>query len=160
MEHDKLKAFDIKGASFELTEDAKLAYLIHFAAPFTGGDECIVPKGTTFIVKGPMRDDAFYISPEAGDDIKVNDELTKLMDSMAEKVKRSEDGKLFSRLQGFSFFITEEQIRTLPLKFACGVKERLLDCIMYQKWYWNKCLVAMGRPKEYLDVPDDYSLEL
>ena len=58
------------------------------------------------------------------------------------------------------FFITEEQIRTLPLKFACGVKERLLDCIMYQKCYRNKCLVAMGRPKEYLDVPDDYSLEL
>ena len=103
MEHDKLKTFDIKGASFELTEDAKLAYLIHFAAPFTGGDECIVPKGTTFIVKGPMRDDAFYIRLEAGDNIKVNDELTKLMGAMAEKVKRGEDGKFFSRLQGFTF---------------------------------------------------------
>jgi hypothetical protein len=60
---------------------------------------------------------------------------------MEEKVKRGEDGEYFSRLQGFSFFITEEQIRTLPLKFACGVKERLLDCIMYQKWYRNNCLV-------------------
>ena len=160
MEHDKLKTFNIVGASFELKEDAEMGYLVHFAAPFTGGDESIVPKGTTFIVNGPMRDDAFYISLEAGDNIKVNDELTKLMGAMAEKVKRGAYGKLFSRLQGFSFFITEEQIRTLPLKFACGVKERLLDCIMYQKWSRNKCLVAMGRPKEYLDVPDDYSHEL
>ena len=34
---------------------------------------------------------------------------------------------LFTRLQGFSFFITEEQIKTLPLKFRNGSAERLLE---------------------------------
>jgi hypothetical protein len=33
----------------------------------------------------------------------------------------------FTRLQGFSFFITEEQLRTLPLKFRSGSAERLLE---------------------------------
>ena len=52
MEHDKLKTFDIKGASFELTEDAKLAYLIHFAAPFTGGSEKVrIVKGNYIYCK-------------------------------------------------------------------------------------------------------------
>jgi hypothetical protein len=34
---------------------------------------------------------------------------------------------LFTRLQGFSFFITEEQLKTLPLKFRSGSAERLLE---------------------------------
>ena len=34
---------------------------------------------------------------------------------------------LFTRLQGFSFFITEEQLKTLPLKFRTGSAERLLE---------------------------------
>ena len=34
---------------------------------------------------------------------------------------------LFTRLQGFSFFITEEQLKTLPLKFRYGSAERLLE---------------------------------
>ncbi len=28
---------------FEVAEDTELEYLVHFAAPFTGGDKCIVP---------------------------------------------------------------------------------------------------------------------
>ena len=40
---------------FELAEDAELEYLVHFAAPFTGGDKCMVPKGTAFAPHSPMR---------------------------------------------------------------------------------------------------------
>ena len=38
---------------------------------------------------------------------------------------------LFTRLQGFSFFITEDQLKTLLLKFRNGSAERLLQ-IMWQ----------------------------
>ena len=109
---------------FELKEDAKMEYLVHFAAPFTGGDECIVPKGTKFVTTGPMRDDAFYLHRFGEGD--ANDELSKVM---TEKVKNGEYNKLFPRLQGFSFFITEEQLKTIPLEFHSGSRDSLLDII-------------------------------
>ena len=103
---------------FEL-EDTELEYLVHFAAPFTGADKCIVPKGTTFAPLSSMRSDALYIHP-------VEDNYDELLKNMREQVKMKYE-ELFTRLQGFSFFITEEQLRTLPLKFRSGSAERLLD---------------------------------
>ena len=52
-----------------------------------------------------------------------NEALYKKMEDLV-KVKYPD---LFNRLQGFSFFITEEQLRILPLKFRSGSAERLLD---------------------------------
>ena len=105
---------------FELAEDTELEYLVHFAAPFTGSDKCIVPKGTAFAPHSPMRGDALYMHFVDGDD---KDALFTRMEAHV-KVKYED---LFTRLQGFSFFITEEQIKTLPLKFRNGNAERLLE---------------------------------
>ena len=91
---------------------------MHFAAPFTGSDKCMVPKGTVFAPHSPMRGDALYMHL-----IEENDELFKKMDNL---VKTNYE-KLYTRLQGFSFFITEEQLNTLPLKFRSGSAERVLD---------------------------------
>lgn len=66
-----------------------------------------------------MRSDALYIHP-------VEDNYDELLKNMREQVKMKYE-ELFTRLQGFSFFITEEQLRTLPLKFRSGSAERLLD---------------------------------
>ena len=104
---------------FELVEDTELEYLVHFAAPYTGADRCIVPKGTAFAPLSSMRRDALYIYP-------VEDNNDELLKKMREQVKMKYE-ELFTRLQGFSFFITEEQLRTLPLKFRSGSVERLLD---------------------------------
>jgi hypothetical protein len=67
-----------------------------------------------------MRGDAFYMNLLEDD---KNEELLKKMEEQA-KVKYTD---FFTRLQGFSFFITEEQIQTLPLKFRSGSAERLLE---------------------------------
>ena len=72
-----------------------------------------------------MRGDALYIQLVDED----NEELYAKMEAQV-KVKYE---NLFTRLQGFSFFITEEQLKTLPLKFRSGSTERLLD-IMRQMW--------------------------
>ena len=106
---------------FEVAEDTGLEYLVHFAAPFTGGDKCIVPQGTVFAPHGPMRDDALYMHL-------VEDNNEALIKKMEEQVKINYE-RLFSRLQGFSFFITEEQIKTLPLKFRSGSAERLIEIL-------------------------------
>jgi len=106
---------------FEVAEDTELEYLVHFAAPFTGGDKCIVPQGTVFAPHGPMRDDALYMHL-------VEDNNEALSKKMEEQVKINYES-LFSRLQGFSFFITEEQIKTLPLKFRSGSAERLIEIL-------------------------------
>ena len=106
---------------FEVAEDTELEYLVHFAAPFTGGDKCIVPQGTVFAPHGPMRDDALYMHL-------VEDNNEALLKKMEEQAKINYE-RLFSRLQGFSFFITEEQIKTLPLKFRSGSAERLIEIL-------------------------------
>ena len=51
---EQIEALKIDENVFELTEDTELEYLVHFAAPFTGADKCIVPKGTTFAPHSPM----------------------------------------------------------------------------------------------------------
>lgn len=149
---EKIKEIDLSEFVFELEEDTKMECLVHFAAPFTGGDECVLPKGTTFIISQSMRDDAFFIDP-----LVSKEEWIKLKDAMREKIRTGEYKDLYPRYQGVSFFITEEQLKTTPIKFISGNKEVLLDFITYKKWYWNMCLRQMGRPKKYDDVSDDYS---
>lgn len=115
---EQIKALKIDKNVFELVEDTELEYLVHFAAPYTGGDKCLVPKGTAFAPSSPMRSDALYMRL-----VGENEELYTKMETQV-KIKYED---LFFRLQGFSFFITEEQLKTLPLKFRSGSAERLLD---------------------------------
>jgi len=119
---EEIEALKIDENVFELAEDAELEYLVHFAAPFTGSDKCLVPKGTAFAPHSPMRGDALYMHL-----IEENDELYKRM----EELVKTNYEQLYTRLQGFSFFITEEQLKTLPLKFHSGSAERVLE-IMYK----------------------------
>ena len=120
---EQIESLKISENVFELAEDAELEYLVHFAAPFTGSDKFMIPKGTAFAPSGPMRGDALYMNL-VGSNANGND----LLDAMAELVKTNYP-KLYNRLQGFSFFITEEQLQTLPLKFRSGSVERLLEII-------------------------------
>ncbi len=115
---EQIKALKIDENVFELVEDTELEYLVYFAAPFTGSDRCMVPKGTAFAPVSPMRGDALYM-----DLVEENDELYKKM----EELVKTNYEQLYTRLQGFSFFITEEQLQTLPLKFRSGSAERLLE---------------------------------
>ena len=47
---EQIEALKIDENVFELAEDTELEYLVHFAAPFTGGDKCLVPKGTASVM--------------------------------------------------------------------------------------------------------------
>ena len=78
----------------------------------------MVSKGTAFATHSPMRGDALYMHL-----IGENDELYKRM----EELVKTNYEQLFTRLQGFLFFITEERLKTLPLKFRSGSAEWLLD---------------------------------
>ena len=64
---EQIEALKIDENVFELVEDTELEYLVHFAAPFTGADKCVVPKGTVFAPHSPMRDDALYMHFVDGD---------------------------------------------------------------------------------------------
>ena len=115
---EQIESLKIDENVFELVEDTELEYLVHFAAPFTGSDRCMVPQGTTFATISPMRGDALYM-----DLVEENDELYKRM----EELVKTNYEQLYTRLQGFSFFITEEQLQTIPLKFRSGSAERLIE---------------------------------
>ena len=101
---EQIESLKIDENVFELAEDTELEYLVHFAAPFTGGDKCLVPRGTVFAPHSPMRGDALYMHL-------VEDNNDELLEKMRELVKTNYEN-LFTRLQGFSFFITEEQLQT------------------------------------------------
>ena len=116
---EQIESLKIDDNVFELAEDTELEYLVYFAAPFTGGDKCLVPKGTVFAPHSPMRGDALYMH--------LVDENNEALYKKMEDLVKVEYPDLFNRLQGFSFFITEEQLKTLPLKFRSGSAERLLD---------------------------------
>lgn len=118
---EQIEALKIDENVFELAEDTELEYLVHFAAPFTGSDKCIVPKGTAFIPLGPMNSEALYMD--------LVDEDNEALHKKMEELVKLNYTRLFDRLQGFSFFITEEQLKMLPLKFRSGSAERLLDII-------------------------------
>ena len=113
---EQIESMKIDENIFELVEDTELEYLVHFAAPFTGGDKCLVPKGTVFAPHSPMRGDALYMHL-------VEDNNDDLLEKMREQVKTNYEN-LFTRLP---FFITEEQLQTLPLKFRSGSAERLIE---------------------------------
>ena len=115
---EQIESMKIDENVFELVEDTELEYLVHFAAPFTGSDKCIIPKGTAFAPHSPMRGDALYMH--------LVEEDGELLKRMEELVKVNYE-QLYTRLQGFSFFITEEQLHTIPLKFRSGSAERLLE---------------------------------
>ena len=115
---EQIESMKIDENVFELVEDTELEYLVHFAAPFTGCDKCIIPKGTAFAPHSPMRGDALYMH--------LVEEDGELLKRMEELVKVNYE-QLYTRLQGFSFFITEEQLQTIQLKFRSGSAERLLD---------------------------------
>ena len=115
---EQIESLKISENVFELAEDAELEYLVHFAAPFTGSDKFMIPKGTAFAPVSPMRGDALYMHL-----VEENGELYKRM----EELVKANYEQLYTRLQGFSFFITEEQLQKIPFKFRSGSVERLLE---------------------------------
>ena len=76
---EQIEALKIDESVFELAEDTELEYLVHFAAPFTGADKCVIPKGTAFAPHSPMRGDALYMHFVDGD----KDALFKKMEEQA-----------------------------------------------------------------------------
>lgn len=103
---------------FELQEDTTIGYLSHYAAPYTGGGEIVVPACVRFAAYGPMRGDALYM-----DLVEENEELHARMVEQ----EKADCPQLANRLMGFSFFITEDEVDKLNLKFVAGSKKRLLE---------------------------------
>lgn len=120
----------IKSGEFilKLKEDSKLEYLIHYAAPFTLNGEIVVPAGFRFSITESMRDDAFYIYPFENNDSTEADLLLR-MNNLANK----EHPELSKILMGFSFFITDLQIKSECFSFIKGNKEYLLDIVAKNK---------------------------
>ncbi|MBR5831031.1 MAG: hypothetical protein IKY79_00275 [Bacteroidales bacterium] len=120
-----VKTLNIEENFFEVTESCEIEYLIQCYAPCTLSGQYLIPAGTRFCLHGLMRGDAFYMHI-------IEDENTEsLIKAMMDKEKNNYP-KLAKekRLAGFSFFITEEQLQTLPLKFLSGSKERSLEILM------------------------------
>lgn len=105
---------------FVLADDTTLEYLVHFAAPFTGSDSIVVHKGTCFALHGSMRDDAFYMH--------IVGEGSMLFKRIEAQIQ-DKSPELQSRFTGVSFFITEEQLKTLPITFKTGSRERALEIL-------------------------------
>ncbi len=117
-----LESLKIEDNIFELAENCKIGYLIRYYAPCTGCGEHEFPAGIKFCLTDNMRDDAMYMRV-----IDTDSELAnRLAETLREK-ERTENPVLYERLAGFSFFITELQLKSLPLNFISGSRERCLE---------------------------------
>ena len=116
-----IESLNIEDNIFELKKKCVISYLVHYCAPFTGGGEHEIPAGVKFRLYGPMRDDALYMEI-------VEDNNCDLFDLLVKKEKENIP-QLSTRLSGFSFFITEEQLTSLPLHFVSGSRKRSLEII-------------------------------
>lgn len=114
-----IESLNIEDNVFELKENSTISYLVQYFAPYTGAGEYEIPAGTKFCMYGPMRDDAMYM------DI-VGDVDSNLFEALKEKEKKTIP-QLSTRITGFSFYITEEQMEELPLNFISGSRERCLE---------------------------------
>lgn len=114
-----IESLNIEDNVFELMENCVMGYLVHYCAPYTGAGEHEIPAGTKFSLYGPMRDDAMYMDIVADGD-------SNLFEALKEKEKR-EIPQLSARLTGFSFYITEQQMKEFPLDFLSGSRERCLE---------------------------------
>ena len=114
-----IESLNIEDNVFELKKNSTISYLVQYFAPYTGAGEYEIPAGTKFFMYGPMRDDAMYM------DI-VGDVDSNLFEALKEKEKKTIP-QLSTRITGFSFYITEEQMEELPLNFISGSRERCLE---------------------------------
>ena len=83
-----------KDVVIEFTKDTELEYLIHYAAPYTGGGRTTVPKGTRLQLHQHMNDYCFYAHT-------INSNLEKKLWQKENEV----EGRLKGRCTGISFFI-------------------------------------------------------
>ena len=126
---------------FELEEPTIIGYLVQYAAPFTVSGEYEFPKGVRFSPHGSMRDDALYMSIIDGS------YPEELIDNIFAKEEKAIP-KLSNRLSGLSFYITEEQIKSLKLKFVTGSMENLLEFIEAKR---DSDVARALRAREYLN---------
>lgn len=131
-----IESLHLEDNVFELKEDTVLRYLVHYAAPFTGAGEISVPAGTRFAADGPMREYTYYMHPIGEDEVLLN----KMREQEKTKIK-----ELAGRLMGFSFYVTKEELETLPLMFVRGSRERLVDIFRLLREEQSKSVVSQKR---------------
>lgn len=116
-----IESLNIEDNVFELKENCTISYLVHYFAPYTGAGEYEIPAGTRFCMYGPMGSDTMYMDIVGG----IDENLIK---TLMEREKAAIP-QLSTRITGFSFYITEKQMRELPLNFISGSRERCLEII-------------------------------
>ena len=129
-----IESLNIEDNVFELKENCTISYLVHYRAPYTGDGEYEIPAGTRFCMYGPMGSDTMYMDV-------VGDIDKNLLEALMEKEKAAIP-QLSTRISGFSFYITEEQLAKLPLKFTSGSRERSLEIIELIRKADKKSLIS------------------
>lgn len=93
----------LRGKTIEIKSKFKIGFLIHYSAPYTGGNKISVSQKIKFVISGKMNDCAFYC--KCLDD-KFNEAACKKA-----LVESNKNPLLEKRFAGISFFITIPQIK-------------------------------------------------
>lgn len=114
-----IESLNIEDNVFELKKNSTISYLVQYFVPYTGAGEYEIPAGTRFCMSGPMGTGTMYMHI-------VGEVDSSLREALLEKEKAAIP-QLSTRITGFSFYITEEQMEELPLNFISGSRERCLE---------------------------------
>jgi hypothetical protein len=114
---------------FQLQEETEISYLVNFTIPFTGNGKIKVPSGVKFAAYGPVYEDKLFIR------------LVHGHESLLARITEQEIVNyeiIADTMDGFSFYITENEIEDFNLIFFSGSKESLLDCFNQYRNESNK----------------------
>lgn len=112
-----LKSLNIEKNIFELKEDTDVRFIIWLAAPGSGAGRFRFPAGTKFFPTGPMNDDTLYIK------------LDSNREYFFQQIYEQESKNYKDKIIGYSFFITEEEIKIWNLNFIEGSRDRMLEIL-------------------------------
>lgn len=88
-------------------------YAVHLSAPATGGAQCEIPSGTSFVIRQRRGSNSFYA--------KLVEDSPDLFQKMRNQaiIDNSDIFQIEERIVGFSVYVTEEDLEALQIRFLC-----------------------------------------
>lgn len=126
---DYIKSLNEDNIIFQLQEDTEISYLVYYKNYSTGNGKIKVPSGVKFAAYGPMYRDVLYI--------RLVDNNETILKRITEQEKANSPIMAFI-LDGFSFYITEQEVKEFNITFVAGSIVQILDIFNLPRDEYNK----------------------
>lgn len=123
---------------FQLQEDTDISYFVYLKNYSIGNGIIKVPSGVKFAAYGPIHNDVLYI--------RLVDKNETLLKRITEQEK-ARDMVTYMLFDGFSFYITEEDVKKFNIIFVTGSVKQILDIFNLPRNEYNEIYEKQSEKK-------------